>query len=171
MLLEILKRTPAWVFVLFVVLLALGYWQSRPRTVSRGRVAILPVAMIALSIYGVLSAFQYSVVGIAAWFVGVALAVLVNRIVGFPRGATYSTAIQSYTLPGSWVPLALMMTIFFTRYAVTVTIVRNPLILAATDFVMSICLWYGFLSGMFFSSALSLRRVANRSLAASPTTP
>ncbi len=163
MLFEILKRTPPWVFVLFVVLLVLGYWQSRPRTVARARVAILPAAMIGLSIYVVLSAFQSSIVGIGAWLIGVALAVLVNRAVGFPRGATYSHVTQSYALPGSWVPFVLMMTIFFTRYAVTVTIALNPLILAATGFVVSICVWYGFLSGMFFSGALALWRLANRS--------
>jgi len=46
MLIEILKRTPSWVFVLFFALLAWGYFQSKDRIVSRSQVSILPVAMI-----------------------------------------------------------------------------------------------------------------------------
>jgi lipopolysaccharide export LptBFGC system permease protein LptF len=57
LLIEILKRTPPWVFFLFFVLLAVGYYQSKDRIVGRGKVAILPIIMIALSFYGVLSAF------------------------------------------------------------------------------------------------------------------
>ena len=64
MLIEILQRTPPWVFVLFFALLALGYFQSRSRTVSRRRVSILPVAMIVLSLYGVFSAFGIAPVGL-----------------------------------------------------------------------------------------------------------
>jgi len=57
LLIEIIKRTPPWVFVLLAALLAMGYAQSKDRTIGRGRVAILPVTMIGLSFYGVVSAF------------------------------------------------------------------------------------------------------------------
>ena len=71
MLIEILKRTPAWVFILFFVLLVYGHSQSKNRTVSRPRIAVLPAAMIVLSFYGVLSAFGTAPVGLASWGIGV----------------------------------------------------------------------------------------------------
>ena len=54
---EILKRTPPWVFALFLVLLALGCIQSRNRTVGRRRLLLLSIAMLTLSYYGVVAAF------------------------------------------------------------------------------------------------------------------
>ena len=87
MLSEILKHTPPWVFVLLFVLLGFGWVQSRPRTISVRSAAILPTVMILLSLYGIWSAFGPSPVGILAWLVGVAVAVLLNRRLGFPRGA------------------------------------------------------------------------------------
>lgn len=69
-LLDILARTPVWVFAVFLVLLALGYQQSRTRTVSRQRFLLLPVAMMALSLYGVVSAFGVALVPLLAWVMG-----------------------------------------------------------------------------------------------------
>ena len=42
MLLQILQRTPPWVFGLFAVLVAFGVLQSRTRQVTLVRVTILP---------------------------------------------------------------------------------------------------------------------------------
>ena len=58
MLLEILKRTPPWVFVLFAALVFFGVMQSRTRQIALVRVTILPVVLIGLSLwaYGALSA-------------------------------------------------------------------------------------------------------------------
>ncbi len=74
-LIEILKHTPAWVFVLFFVLLAVGYFQSKDRAIGRGKVSILPVAMIVLSFHGVLSAFGAIAIGLVSWVLGVVIAV------------------------------------------------------------------------------------------------
>lgn len=57
MLIEILARTPLWVFAFFFALLALGIVQSRTRQFNRNKVWMLPVAMILFSFYGVVSAF------------------------------------------------------------------------------------------------------------------
>ena len=159
MIMQIISHTPIWVFVLFFVLLTLGYLASRPRTLSRGRVAILPVAMMLLSAYGVVSAFGYRAMGILAWVAGMALAVLLNRILRLPRGANYFATTRSFALPGSWIPLALMLVIFFTKYAVAVLRLIHPALLDHVSFVAGISLAYGVLSGIFFASALTLWRL------------
>ncbi len=55
---QILTHTPLWVFALFFGLVYLGYLQSRTRQVSRGRLIVLPLAMLAWSLYSVWSTFD-----------------------------------------------------------------------------------------------------------------
>lgn len=162
MLIEIVKRTPSWVFVLFFVLLAVGYFQSKDRAVSRNKVSILPLAMIALSLYGVISAFGIAPVGLSSWVVGVLVAVWIGVRLRAPRGACFSIETQLFSVPGSWFPLGLMMAIFFTKYAVGVTLARQLPIANEPVFIGSISLCYGFLSGLFVARALVIWRSAER---------
>jgi hypothetical protein len=154
MLLEILRHTPRWVFVLFFVLLAVGLALTRTRHVGRKTVAILPVAMIALSLYGVYSAFGAAPEAIAAWLIGVGVALAAGLALAMPRNVRYSETTQTFVVPGSWTPLALMMAIFFTKYAVGVILARHLPIASTTAFVASIGFAYGLFGGLFLARAL-----------------
>jgi len=158
MLFEILRHTPPWVFALFFALLALGYSQSRTRRVGRGTVVALPVAMIMLSLYGVYSAFGAAPGPIAAWLMGVLVAVGVGLAFAVPRDVRYSEGAQTFIVPGSWTPLLLMMAIFFTKYSVGVILARQLPISAAAAFVASIGFAYGLFGGLFFARALVIWR-------------
>jgi len=160
LLVEILRRTPVWVFVLFLILLALGYFQSRSRSTTRTRAVILPAAMILLSFYGVISAFGISITGILAWLAGAMLTVWLNQRFAPPATTRYSPTTQALSIPGSWLPLALMMAIFFIRYAVAVTLARQPTLAGAEGFVSAVCLVYGGVSGLFLARALRLWHAA-----------
>lgn len=160
MLIEILKRTPPWVFVLFFVLLLLGFLQSKGRTVSRGRVSLLPVAMLVLSFYGVLSAFGGVPAGLAFWVLGVAISVGLGIKLALPRGVAFSAEDQMFFVPGSWLPLAFMMAIFFTKYIVGVILARQLPIAGETAFVGSVSMCYGLLSGVFSARAIVIWRSA-----------
>ena len=162
MLIEIVKHTPPWVFVLFFVLLALGYFQSKDRTVGRGKLLILPVAMIALSFYGVFSAFGMVPAGLAFWVLGVAIAVGFGARRAAPQGTSYSAETRLFFVPGSWLPLALMMAIFFTKYAVGVILAQQLPVAGEPAFVGSISLCYGLLSGVFLARAIVVWRSALR---------
>ena len=164
MLIEILKRTPPWVFVLFFALLALGYVQSKGRTVGRGTAPILAYAMIALSFHGVFSAFGFVPVSITSWVLGVAIAVGPGLKLAIPQGVTFSPETQSCFIPGSWLPLAFMMAIFFTKYVVGVILARQLPIAGEASFVCSVSLGYGLFSGIFLARAIGIRRSAVRCL-------
>lgn len=160
MLIEILKRTPVWVFALFFILLAVGYLQSKNRTVSRGRISILPLAMIGLSCYCVLSAFGIEATGLACWGLGVAMAVAFGIGTGNPRNVVFNRETQSFHIPGSAFPLILMMAIFFTKYAVGIVLARHLPLASTTFFVNTISLVYGLLSGLFLARAMVIWRAA-----------
>ncbi len=154
MFMQILKGTPGWVFVLFFVLLALGVAQSRPRRISAARVAILPVVFLSMSLLGVVSVFGAGVPALPAWAVGVGGAVLLNRILRMPAGVRWDGSLGVFEVPASWAPLALMMTIFFARYAIAVCLALMPGLARAPGFAAAAGLAYGLLSGMFLARAL-----------------
>ncbi len=160
LLLEIFKRTPPWVFALFLGLLALGYLQSRTRTVKRGQVAILPVVMTVLSVVGVTSAFGVNPLPLVAWALGSTAAVGMGLALGQPKGVRCINDGQSFVVPGSWVPLALMMGIFVTKYAVGVITGMKLPVVQTTAFAVGVSLAYGFFSGAFVSRTLVVLRSA-----------
>ena len=160
MLIEILKHTPPWVFALFVILVAFGYLQSRERMVSRNAIALLPAIMIALSFYGVLSSFGITLLGLAVWAIGVAFAVGLGTKLAAPRDVTFSAETQAYCVPGSWLPLTLMLAIYFTKYAVGVVVARQLPVANEPIFIGAIGLCYGLLSGVFLARAIVIWRSA-----------
>lgn len=160
MFIEILSRTPLWVFFLFFVLLILGYVQSKNRTLSYGKVSTLPMAMIVLSFYGVISAFGVAPIGLAFWMVGVAIAVGFSIKHAAPKGVTFSARTRLFSIPGSWLPLALMMAIFFIKYMVGVVLARQLPMANEATFIGSIGFCYGFFSGIFLARAIFIFRCA-----------
>lgn len=156
MLLEILKRTPPWVFVLFATLLFFGAMQSRTRRLSLARVAILPLVLLGLALSGLWSTFGADAFAIAAWLAAVAVAVFLNRFAQWPRRVAYDAATRSFLVEGSWLPLAAMMLIFFTRYAVTVSLAMRPELRAAPWLAPCVSFAYGLMSGVFLARALRI---------------
>ena len=161
MFLQILQHTPVWVWGIFAALLYLGYFQSRPHTMARRRVAILPSIFIGLSIFGIWSVFGAAPAAVAGWGAGFAVALSLNRRLRLPRVVHYDAADARFSLPGSFGPLALMMAIFATRYVVTVVLIMSPATAGSVPFALAVSLVYGLLSGAFFARSLRILGAAH----------
>lgn len=159
MLIEILKRTPPWVYVLFFALLGIGLLQARTRVVSVPKALALPIAMVLLGIY---SAFHSSLVASLAWLFAVAIALYLARFFRYPRGIVFDPETRSLSIPGSWAPLVLMMAIYFTKYGVAVALSRHPALAASRFFGASVSAAYGFISGLFLAGAVSVWKTTFR---------
>ena len=165
MLLQILAHTPRWVFVLFAVLVWFGSKQLLAGTVSLTRITLLPLAMTGLAIWGVASAFGHSSMGPSA-LVGWAAAALV--LLAFilqrplPAATRFDAASRSFHVAGSAVPLALMMGIFFTKYAAGVALAMHPELRHQASFAIGLPVIYGAFSGIFVGRALRLWKLAIR---------
>lgn len=145
----ILTHTPSWVFVVFIILLVLGYQQSRNRTVGRGRLLLLPVAMLGLSFYGVASSFGLGLLSCLAWALGVgAVASLFSQRL---KASVQPGPAGTFLVQGSWWPLALMMAIFFIKYVTGYALARNLAIAFQPWFMGTVSLSLGILSGAFFA--------------------
>ncbi|MBV8635678.1 MAG: hypothetical protein JO002_14385 [Burkholderiaceae bacterium] len=163
---EILAHTPLWVFALFIVLVALGLQQTRSRNVTLQRLLLLPLAMLALSFYGVWGTFNGSTPAVA-WWLGAALATaLASRRLPFARGVAYLPEQRRFLIPGSWLPLALMMGIFFTKYGVGIMLAQHGDLRTMDSFVVVVSLVYGMWSGIFFGRAAQIAAVHGRQVLA-----
>ncbi|HEY1033453.1 MAG TPA: DUF6622 family protein [Pseudoxanthomonas sp.] len=151
---QILTHTPLWVFGLFFGLVYLGYLQSRTRQVSRGRLIVLPVAMLAWSLYSVWSTFDAHLTALAAWACAWVTVVAIALVRAPSHRASYDAGTRQFAVVGSWVPLALMMGIFFFKYAVAVVHATHPDVFGTTTAVVVVAGTYGLFSGMFMARAL-----------------
>lgn len=159
---QILTHTPPWVFALFAGLLAFGLMQTRSRNVKAALAYLLPVGMVALSLSGVQSSFGFKPSPLAAWAVGL-VAVTVIGYKAFPqKGISFNSTNNSFFIPGSWVPLVVIMAIFFAKYAFAVMqgyglpAARSPVTAVALSLI------YGCLSGYFVARAASLMAAAKQ---------
>ena len=157
-LLQILRNTPTWVFALFLLLLVLGLRQMRDAQVHPTRFAIMPLAMGGLSFHGVVSAFGFQPAPLSAWLAGAAITSIVLLRTPLSTGARYDAATHTLHLPGSAAPLALMMAIFFTRYAVSVALALHPALRHQTSVALAAAALYGSFSGLLAGQALRVGR-------------
>jgi hypothetical protein len=155
MALAILRNTPLWVWGVLAVLLVLGLAQARNRKVSRQLILLLPATMIPLSLYGVAASFGVDLGALGAWAIGLGAALMLNGLVFLgPRGVRYDAVDGRFEVPGSWVPLMLMLAIFSTRFVFAVTKALNPSIVGTATFIGSVSVILGFCSGLFLSRAI-----------------
>lgn len=161
----VLKGTPPWVWGLLAALAVLGLSQVRWRSASLARVVALPVAMTALSLWGMLSAFGSSPLFgyvMLAWVAAAALAVVAIAALPAPRGVQYDIATRRFSLPGSWIPLLLILGIFLTRYVVGVELALQPSLARDGEYTLVVGTLYGMFSGIFIGRTVRLWRLAQR---------
>lgn len=160
MLLQIILHTPKWVFAVFVLLVWLGARQLLSGSVSLAKVTVMPIAMTALSVFGVLSAFGDSLGALLGW--AAAAVVLIALVLQRPLPATtrYDAAAREFHVAGSAVPLMLMMGIFFTKYVVGVALAMHPELRQQASFALGVPVLYGAFSGIFVARAVRLWKLA-----------
>ena len=159
---QILVNTPVWVWGLLAALLLLGFSQTRSRSVGVPRVALLPLAMSVLSLYSIMSTFGGSALVLGSWLATAFVTVLLVMQLPLSAQARYDRASRQFQLPGSWVPMVLIMGVFLTKYVVGVSVVLHPDLKSHANFSLAIVVLYGVFSGLFAGRALRLIRLALR---------
>jgi hypothetical protein len=161
----VVQKTPTWVWGLLAGLLALGGSQLVARTASLTRVAAMPVAMTAFSVYGLVSGFGASgqVLGTLAAWLGAAVAVAAITLAWLPSapaGTTFQAASRSFHIPGSPLPLVLIVGIFLTKYLVGIELAMQPALAHDATFSLEIAALYGVFNGLFVARSARLWRLA-----------
>lgn len=147
---------PVWPFAILAVLLALGYRQSRDRVVQPRTVVKLALGMLALSLYGVTAAFGAHLVPVLAWAAGFAASVLLGNALFAPRGLAREGA--AVRMPGSWLPLGLMLGIFAAKFALGFATGVGAPVLEQVWFIAAMSVAFGLFSGAFAARAAAVQR-------------
>jgi Na+/glutamate symporter len=164
-----LQHIPTWVFALFAALVALGVSMSFPRTVSLRRSLMWPLALLGLSLVGVATAFGSQPLALPAWAAGLATALLALQGRVDTSAVRFSTETRRFHVPGSWVPLLLMMALFSLKFGVGVALATQPEFRQSTGLAVAASAAYGLFSGLFLGRALALWSIARQALTGRPS--
>lgn len=160
MLNQILANTPRWVWGLLLALLWLGLSQAVSRTASLRRITFMPLAMTGLSLYGTVTAFGTDPQVLLVWLCASGLISALVLQQALPAATRYDPATRRFTLPGSWVPLLLILGIFVTKYVVGTVTALQPTLARDAAFVLGFSALHGAFSGVFLARAARLWQLA-----------
>ena len=149
---EVVRHTPVWVWGILAAIVVLGALQMRDHATSRLRLLAMPLGMGGYSLWGAVSAFGVQAPVLLAWTAGLSIALVSNARVGWP-GKVRADGDGGFALPGSPLPLLLMLAVFALRYAVTVSLVLHPQWRVEAGFELPASVAAGFLAGLFAARA------------------
>ena len=156
MITQIITHTPSWVFGLFVLLIAFGLQQTRSRNVNAALAYLLPLGMIGLSLFGIHSSFGMEPAPVAIWAMGLLIVTGIRFKYFRDERVTFTRASRSFFIPGSWIPLCVIVAIFITKYAFAIMRALHAEMAGTDAFIAVFSLAYGCYSGYFSSRAANL---------------
>jgi hypothetical protein len=151
-LLTVLGHAPHWAWAILAAMVALGLAQARDHAVSRRRLLVQPLALGALSLYAAVSAFGPQAAVALAWLAGAALGAALNRPLRLPRQVRAQPD-GRFSIGGSWAPLALLMLVFWLRFAVAASLAVVPALAGQALLASAVSLLYGASAGLLASRA------------------
>ncbi len=120
--------------------------------------------MVVMPCYGIITAFPHQPLAVAAWAMGVAAALAISTALKSWSDISWSEQHRSLLLPGSWVPLALFLGLFATKYITNLMLAMDPPLKFDGYFVMLAGLAYGAFSGIFLGRGVAMWKVARHAL-------
>ena len=151
---------PTWVFALLALLLWLGWVQSRARQVRPIVTGTVALGLATYSLWGVLAAFGLGLRPALAWVAGAAAALLLARLLLSSAGMAYLPSTRRVHVPGSWLPLALMLGIFGIKFGLGVAGGTGHPVLPGSAVADACALMLGLMSGLFAARARAVVTVA-----------
>jgi 4-amino-4-deoxy-L-arabinose transferase-like glycosyltransferase len=157
-----LSHIPPWVFAILALLIYVGHRQTRPRQLLPRSVIGTALAMAGLSLWGVVTAFGLSPAPLLFWAIGMSIANTVGRGLLAPSGMAFLPSSGRVQVPGSWLPLGLMLGIFSVKFVLGFAAGVGAPVVAQSASAAAVALALGMLSGGFSARALAVRRVARQ---------
>lgn len=135
----------------FVSLIVLGLSMRVTRRRQLRSAMTMPLLFFALSLASVTNAFGLLSWAAWTWIAGVTLAMWVSVRMELWDNIAWSPREKLIILPGSWIPLILMMSIFVIKFSVGFILAVRPMLASNPLFAMAVSLVYGSLSGIFLA--------------------
>lgn len=161
---QTLQHIPVWVFALLIGLLALGCVQTRTRQLPKQRLLGINIALTVFTLVGVIQQWRLTpwlTLSLLSW---AAMGLLVTWALGqgaAPAGAAYEPETRRFTVPGSWLPLALFIAIFACKFEVGMISATEPELLDSLSAAIGISAVYGLFSGVLNARAWRLLKLGH----------
>lgn len=171
---QTLQHIPLWVFGLLIGLIGLGLLQTRTRQLRKRRLLIVNIALTVFTLVGVVQQWWHTpwlTLGLLSWAASCALVAWALGQGSEPIGASYDAVTQRFTVPGSWLPLALFMAIFASKFVVGMLSATAPESLHSLNAAIGISAVYGLFSGVLNGRALRLLKLPTRQDTRVPLSP
>ena len=159
---QTLQHIPLWVFGLFFGLVALGWLQTRTRQVRKLQLLGVKVALTVVTLISVVQLWwptPWLAIALISWALTGLFVIWASRQSAAPAGASYNPATQRFTLPGSWLPLALFMAIFACKFVVGMLSAVAPEHIRSLPAAIGISALYGLLSGIVIARVWRLLKL------------
>lgn len=157
---ELLRQTPIWVYPLFLFLLFMGWQQTRDRKVIFFVPFIFPVIMAIYSMVTSLPLFNWSDSGtmlLLLFSLSAVVFLLSNR--QKINGAVYLARDRQFFIPGSYLPLTIILIVFSVKYVTEACMTLSPEIANTLYFRATLAIINGTLLGFFISRIAQYVRV------------
>jgi len=146
---EVLKHTPGYVWLILAALVVFGSLQLRDQVVGRARVLLLPIGLGAYSLWGAVATFGVQWQVLAAWALGVSAMLWAARWIKWPQKVEFLPERNAFAVGGSILPLLAMLAVFAVRYVAVVNLILHPQWRSLASVAILGGLGYGLLSGVF----------------------
>jgi hypothetical protein len=156
----ILRHTPPWVWAMLVALLALGLSQLRQRRVAPLRLLLLPAVLLVLGLWSMGPAFVQLPLVALAWLLALAGGVALGRRLPRPAAARWLADERRLLLPGSVLPLLVILLVFSLRYSSGVAMALHPEWRADVAVQLPLSLLFGWITGMLLGRSLALHALS-----------
>ena len=156
---EILSHVPKYVWVILLLITMAGLKQSRDNAMRARRLVILPALWLVFGAWGVEKSFGLDGLPGLAWLVGIGLGVGTVRALRWPGQVRYDASVRRFLVPGSWVPLGLMLGIFALKFASGMSLALHPDYAASTTYAVLSSVAFGLFSGAFLGRAINILAV------------
>lgn len=148
MLNQIISHTPVYVWAILAFLIVRGVIALRTREVAMNKLFIIPVVMLALSLFDVAAKFGVNVLAWACWLI--AAAATMGLLYRYSAARVSPAPVAGHVIVrGSAWPLALMMAIFATKYITSIAVAVQPHLVQDLVFTTVVCAMFGVFSGYF----------------------
>ncbi len=157
--LRILQGAPLWVWPLLALLLFLGIRSLRARSTPVASLVALPLAFFGLSLSNLLPLDALAPLRIGVWLAALTVGIAPGWLLVRPDRIAIDRARRRVAVPGSVVPLVLMLAAFVVGFYFGYLFARYPE-LKSDPLTLAIASTYrGLMSGYFLGQTLRLFRL------------
>lgn len=150
----ILTHAPVWVWAILAFVIAMGIRLSREQRMSRLRLMLVPAIWLVYGAWGVENTFGFTATPLLAWATGLLASVVLVRWSGWPGQARVEGG--NHVVPGSWIPMGLMLAIFLGKFILGMGLAMNPALAHQTGVAIAFSGLFGALSGAFLGRTLNI---------------